>query len=98
MPQVLGYVVIGAGGDVRQSSGVTKPPQNVEAGVWEIYFDFSVANACEVASIAGPEAPGWITAYGAPAHGDNAVTACMGVFEAGVPVKANMTFQLLVVS
>ena len=97
MPQILGYAVIGAGGDQRQSSGLAKM-QHVEAGMWNLHFDFSVEEACEVASIANPETAGWITAYGVPTLGDNVVQVCMGLIVEGEPEKADLTFQVLVVS
>ena len=51
MPQVLGYVVCASDGTVLHASGVNKV-EHISAGLYHIIFNFSVANACAVASIA----------------------------------------------
>jgi hypothetical protein len=104
MPSVLGFAVVGSDGTLLHSSGVTKVVHSA-VGSWNIFFDFSVANACEVASIAHFQTPAWITAYGEPVIGPNEVSVWTGIYETVhggngdvlFAANADLTFQLLVV-
>jgi len=109
MATILGFAVVDAGGAVLHGSGVQRVT-HIGTGQWNLYFDFSVANACEVATLAEKKsAAGWISAYGEPGIDANEVTVQTGVFtwefleEAlehtygrVVPVTADLTFQLAV--
>ena len=110
MPQILGYVVIGAEGKTYLSSGVSKV-EHLGTGLYHITFDFSVANACEIASIGHWQQAAWITAYGNPPAGPNVIEVMMGQYAwsggalpdgevvGGIEaIPADLTFQLLVVA
>ena len=62
MPSVLGFVVVDKTCTVLHSSGL-QSIQRVGRGCWHIFFDFSVANAVEVASLGEPVADVLIAAY-----------------------------------
>lgn len=89
MPQILGYAVVDQSGKIWHASGLQSVVK-VSPGLWNVTFNFSVAGACEVASVAdatpGVNPP--IKAYGG-AGAFNMVT----VDTSGV----DATFQLLVV-
>lgn len=93
MPQILGYIVIVAGSETYTSSGVSKV-EHLGTGLYHITFDFSVANACEVASLGHYETAGYVSAYGVPPVGPNVVEVT--TFNANAEVQ-DLTFQLLVV-
>jgi hypothetical protein len=106
MADVLGFAVVGADG-LLNGSGVQSVVHS-GTGSWNIYFDFSVANACEVASVGQSEAA-WISAYAEPHLGDNEVSVSTGTFKVEpeisgdgsvlailLPVNADLTFQLAV--
>ena len=75
-------------------------------GTFTILFDFPVIDTCvEIASIAHADTAGWITAYGDPPLGQDAVSVRTGTWalegtEHGIlwstPLE-DLTFQLLVV-
>ena len=94
MPQSLGFVVIGVDGTMLHASGVSNVA-HISTGVYHITFDFSVASACEVASLGHYETAGYITAYGVPPVGPNVVEVT--TFNANAEVQ-DLTFQLLVVT
>ena len=78
-------------------------------GSWHIWFNFEIEDAVEIASIGHFETAGWITAYGDPPLGPNAVTVMTGTYSlalaenngdvagAIVPQPVDLTFQLLVI-
>lgn len=94
MPQLLGFVVIGADGTTFLASGVSNVA-HISTGVYHITFASSVANACEVASLGHYETAGYVTAYGVPPVGPNVVEVT--TFNANAEVQ-DLTFQLLVVA
>jgi hypothetical protein len=73
MASVLGFVVVDSNGNVLHSSGVEEVI-HFGPGYWHIFFDFSVANACEVASL-GTQVPYMqVAAYAEPDIAENEVT------------------------
>jgi hypothetical protein len=95
MAEILGFAVVDAGGALLHESNVERL-EHIGPGMWQVYFTFSVANACEVASIAEFETAGFISAYGEPTIGPNEVTVYTGRFLADAQPAVDMTFQLAV--
>ena len=94
MPSVLGFVAVDKTGTVLHSSGL-QSVQRVGRGHWQIFFDFRVANAVEVASLGEPVADVLIAAYGEPDIAPNEVT--VRTYLHAVPDPGyDATFQLIV--
>ena len=93
MPQLLGFVVVGADGTTLHASGVSKV-DHISTGVYHVTFTASVADSCEIASLGNYETAGYATAYGIPPVGPNVVEVT--TFNANAEVQ-DLTFQLLVV-
>jgi hypothetical protein len=94
MPQLLGFVVVGADGTTLHASGVSNV-EHVSTGLYHITFAASVANACEIASLGHYETAGYVSAYGVPPVGPNVVEVM--TFTANATPQ-DLTFQLLVVA
>jgi hypothetical protein len=103
MAEILGYAVW-VDGTPGPSGLNIRSFAHSGAGTWTIYFNFSVENAVEIASIGHFQTAGWITAYGEPPLGQDAVSVMTGTWEVGQisgdvfmnTVPADLTFQLLV--
>jgi hypothetical protein len=94
MASILGYAVIDVSGRVDHQSGL-QSINHVGPGHWQLFFDFSVANACEVASLGEQVAEVFIAAYGEPVIAENEVT--VRTYAGSLEVGRDATFQLIVV-
>ncbi|GHO79464.1 hypothetical protein KSD_72350 [Ktedonobacter sp. SOSP1-85] len=93
MPRILGYVVVDADGTILHSSGldhVDHPSQ----GQYDTTFTFSVANACEIASICQSDRiSAFITTFGGVVN-QNVVRV---ITSTPAGERRDYAFQLLVV-
>ncbi|GHO79463.1 hypothetical protein KSD_72340 [Ktedonobacter sp. SOSP1-85] len=93
MPEMLGYAVVAADGAILHSLGVNNV-NRTRIGHYEITFNFSVENACEVATICDSVAHTlFITAFGGVV-GPNVVRV---IVTTPSLFASDSAFQLLVV-
>jgi hypothetical protein len=96
MSSVLGFVAVDKTGTVLHSSGL-QSVQRIGRGHWQIFFDFSVANAVEVASLGQAIEDILIAAYGEPDIAPNEVTVRTYIHSSVPDGGYDATFQLIVV-